>query len=114
MRISFVIHGKLRRIEKLKRSILKVFSKDFILSFHITTQNLRSNSLVQTIIEKGVDFVIIAGGDGSVNEAVNGYMAVPEEKRRKVVLGVLPLGTGNDFARSLRVSKDLNELQCSV
>ncbi len=107
MRISFVIHGKLRRIEKLKNSILKVFAKDFI-SFHISTQHLRSNNLVQTIIEKGVDLVIVAGGDGSINEAVNGYMAVPEEKRRKVILGVLPLGTGNDFARSLRVSKDLN------
>lgn len=45
------------------------------------------------------DTVFVLGGDGIVHEAVNGLMQIPEEHRP--VLGVLPAGQGNDFARSL-------------
>jgi diacylglycerol kinase (ATP) len=41
--------------------------------------------------------VIAAGGDGTVNEVINGVM----RNRRKIVLGVLPLGTSNLCAKSL-------------
>ncbi len=46
-----------------------------------------------------VDAVIAAGGDGTLFEVVNGLMTLPAEQRP--VLGVLPLGTGNAFARDL-------------
>ena len=42
--------------------------------------------------------VFVAGGDGSVNAAVNGLMRV---NNGRTALGVLPAGTGNDFARSI-------------
>ena len=41
--------------------------------------------------------VFVAGGDGSINEVVNGLMNC----KHKVPLGVIPAGTSNDFARSL-------------
>ncbi len=46
----------------------------------------------------GYDIVVAAGGDGTVHEVVNGLMALPEPRP---VLGILPLGTGNDVARNL-------------
>src|SRR2546423_11208812 len=49
------------------------------------------------------DLVISAGGDGTLNEVVNGIA----QGGCKAVLGVLPLGTGNDFARTLGVPTDL-------
>ncbi|MBC1376453.1 diacylglycerol kinase family lipid kinase [Listeria farberi] len=52
--------------------------------------------------ESGYDMVIAAGGDGTVNEVVNGLMQV--EKRPK--LGILPVGTTNDYARALNMAKD--------
>lgn len=45
------------------------------------------------------DTVICAGGDGTLFEVVNGLMARPLETRE--TLGVLPMGTGNAFARDL-------------
>ena len=45
------------------------------------------------------DTVFVLGGDGIVHEVVNGLMQIPEADRP--VLGVLPAGQGNDFARSL-------------
>lgn len=43
--------------------------------------------------------VIVAGGDGTVHEAVNGLMHVPAADRP--VLGVLPIGSGDDYAKML-------------
>ncbi len=50
----------------------------------------------------GFDVVAAAGGDGTVNEVVNGLMQVDE----RPALGVLPIGTGNDFARMLTMPID--------
>ena len=44
----------------------------------------------------GYDLVIALGGDGTVHEVINGLMQVPPEQRP--ALGVVPLGSGNDFA----------------
>ena len=51
--------------------------------------------------EQGYDMVIAMGGDGTVHEVVNGLMQVPQEKRP--VLGVVPAGSGNDFAHAIGV-----------
>ena len=47
----------------------------------------------------GYDRVIAMGGDGTVHEVVNGLMQVPAAQRP--ALGVVPLGSGNDFAYAL-------------
>ena len=49
--------------------------------------------------EQCYDLVIAAGGDGTVHEVINGLMQIPQEKRP--VLGIIPLGSGNDFAHIL-------------
>jgi YegS/Rv2252/BmrU family lipid kinase len=45
------------------------------------------------------DVVVAAGGDGTLFEVINGLMTLPADRRP--ALGVLPLGTGNAFARDL-------------
>lgn len=47
----------------------------------------------------GMDTVIALGGDGLIHEVVNGLMQIDERDRPR--LAVIPLGTGNDFARTL-------------
>jgi len=49
----------------------------------------------------GYDMVIAMGGDGTVHEVINGLMQVPAEKRP--ALGVVPVGSGNDFAHAIGV-----------
>lgn len=53
-------------------------------------------------IREGFDTVVAAGGDGTLNEVLNGIGDVPDGFA-KVRLGVLPLGTINVFARELRI-----------
>lgn len=59
--------------------------------------------IAREAVRDGADLVVAAGGDGTLNEVLNGL----SEDFGKVRLGLLPLGTGNDFARSIGVPDDL-------
>ena len=52
------------------------------------------------------ELVIVVGGDGAVNEAVNGIMARPPESSQKPLLAVIPGGGGNVFAQALGLAAD--------
>jgi diacylglycerol kinase (ATP) len=52
--------------------------------------------------EDGYEMVISMGGDGTVHEVINGLMALTPDKRPR--LGVVPLGSGNDFAYAIGMS----------
>jgi diacylglycerol kinase family enzyme len=52
------------------------------------------------------ELVIVVGGDGAVNEAVNGIMARPPESSQKPLLAVIPGGGGNVFAQALGMAAD--------
>lgn len=55
---------------------------------------------------QGCDLVIAAGGDGTASEAADGLMQARAETGRVVALGILPCGTGTDFARGLGLPRD--------
>jgi diacylglycerol kinase (ATP) len=52
---------------------------------------------------EGYDWVVAMGGDGTIHEVINGLMQVPAAERPK--LGIVPVGSGNDFAFSLSLSR---------
>jgi YegS/Rv2252/BmrU family lipid kinase len=59
--------------------------------------------LARQAAEEGYDMVIAMGGDGTAHEVMNGLMQVPAEKRP--IMGVVPIGSGNDFAYSIGMSQ---------
>lgn len=61
-----------------------------------------ARDLAHEAAEQGCATVVSAGGDGTLNEVLNGL--APDFSRSR--LGVLPLGTGNDFVRSIGVPPD--------
>lgn len=58
-------------------------------------------SLARELLEQGFDRIIAAGGDGTINEVANGFLREDEPVRPEAALGILPLGTGGDFRRTL-------------
>ncbi|MEX0821707.1 MAG: diacylglycerol kinase family protein [Rhodothermales bacterium] len=65
----------------------------------------REGDAVEMAVEaagEGFDVVVAGGGDGTVNEVVNGLLRCDD----RPTLGVLPFGTGNDFARMLDIPMD--------
>ena len=57
---------------------------------------------VRDCVDSGVTRIVVAGGDGSVHEAANGIMRADGD----ATLGIVPTGTGNDFAKAAGVTLD--------
>jgi diacylglycerol kinase (ATP) len=62
-------------------------------------------ALAEAARREGRAMVVAVGGDGTLHEVVNGLMAAPGG-REPALLGLLPNGTGCDFARSVGVPRD--------
>jgi len=83
-----------RRIADLRPLAEEIAGRD--LHWTGTVYPTHATELAMRAAEDGFARVVAVGGDGTVHEVVNGLMRVPPEKRP--VLGVVPLGSGNDFA----------------
>ncbi len=60
--------------------------------------------LAHEAVADGCELVVAAGGDGTINEVVNGLATDFAQAR----LGIIPLGTGNDFVRSVNIPTELD------
>ena len=67
--------------------------------------------LAGELVEKGYDEILILGGDGTLSEAINGIMRarLTPEQRAKIQVGLMPRGTGNDWARYWNLTKNHKE-----
>ncbi|MBN2490498.1 MAG: diacylglycerol kinase family lipid kinase [Planctomycetes bacterium] len=68
--------------------------------------------LAAQALGQGYDVIAACGGDGTVNEVVNGMISRPGPVERKAggsALGIIPVGSGNDFAWGLGVNRNLRE-----
>ncbi len=69
----------------------------------MSTKGGHARDLAAGAVEEGFEIVVAAGGDGTIHEVVNGIM---DSGRRDSRLGIIPLGTGNDLARTLAIPTD--------
>lgn len=68
---------------------------------HLVERPREAVERARSAVYNGVSLVIVGGGDGTLR------VVLPALARREVVLGILPLGTANNFARSVGVPMDL-------
>jgi len=69
--------------------------------------------LAAEAIREGFEIVVAAGGDGTLNEVLNGFNDIPDGFER-ARLGVLPLGTVNVFARELAIPTNLDAAWAAI
>ena len=55
--------------------------------------------LARTLANNGYRTIVVVGGDGALNDALNGILSSSVEQKTDIALGVIPNGIGNDFAR---------------
>ena len=84
------------RAWKTAHQLHDVVSKYTLADWVGTVYPGHATELARQAGEEGFDLVIAVGGDGTVHEVVNGLMKTPKDRRP--ALGVVPYGTGNDFA----------------
>lgn len=66
----------------------------------LTERSGHAQELARRAADDGYDLVVAAGGDGTVHEVVNGLVW---GDRADVTLGIIPIGSGNDLAYSLKL-----------
>jgi diacylglycerol kinase (ATP) len=96
--------GKRRKPEKTMQRIHDAYTKagaDF--EIRLWDRPDRIDEIIQDAITRNFDVVVAAGGDGTINEI--GHRLVGT----KVALGVIPLGSGNGFARHLGYSRRMGK-----
>ena len=65
--------------------------------------------LAEQAVSEGFNEVVAVGGDGTVNEVINGLMKSSDKGAEKCVLGVIGAGSGNDFLFGMGLPLDLEE-----
>lgn len=80
-------------------------------AYRVTKYAGHAIELARELVEKGYDEILILGGDGTLSEAINGIMRanIAPEQRAQVQVGLMPRGTGNDFARYWLLDKRFKE-----
>ena len=66
--------------------------------------------LVARAVEGGCRRILAVGGDGTVNQCANGIFRQRAAPTDQILLGVMPIGTGNDWARTHGIPKDYAEV----
>lgn len=98
MRIAIIMNpnaGSAEQIPALRQAVAHCGD----IALHETSRPGQASALAVEAMQAGADLVVAAGGDGTINEVVNG-LATDFTRAR---LGIIPLGTGNDLARTLAI-----------
>ena len=109
MKRARLIYNPTAGKEAVKRElpfILETLEKaGYETSAHATTGEGDATEEARRAVERKHELVVVAGGDGTINEVINGI--AEQEYRPK--LGIIPAGTTNDFARALHIPRDIKK-----
>jgi len=101
-KVLLILNGKVAGDDALRTAVVRQRAAGHSIQLRVTSEKGDARRFVS---EAGdVDLLIAAGGDGTLNEVVHGLMDLPVAARP--VLGVVPLGTANDFATGCRIPRD--------
>lgn len=74
-------------------------------SCHATTCEGDATTAAKAAVERGFDLIVAVGGDGTLNEVVSGMAEFDVRPK----LGLIPMGTTNDFARAVHIPRDIRK-----
>ncbi|MCX6235468.1 MAG: diacylglycerol kinase family lipid kinase [Bacteroidetes bacterium] len=82
---------------------------DILFSSVFTEHRNHAIKLAKKYIEKGFKHIIVVGGDGTFNEVVNGVFLQQKYPPLDITLGLIPVGTGNDWGRMFNIPSKYEE-----
>jgi lipid kinase YegS len=94
--IRIILNGKKADIEEIRDAVAILREESYRIEVRVTWEYGDAMRFVKEASRDGIKRIVSAGGDGTLNEVVNGLAVLSKEQRPQ--LGILPLGTANDFA----------------
>ena len=100
MRLVVILNGTSQKVERFKAWEVGLCGRH-ALDIRLTTHAGHAVELAQEAARERPDGILAAGGDGTLHQVLNGLMRFRQRHPEKELpaLGIVPLGTGNDFAR---------------
>jgi len=83
--------------------------KNIQYSFAFTQYTKHETILIKEVIKKGYRNIISVGGDGTLHHVVNGIMTQRYIKTSEIKLGIIPLGTGNDWIKTYNIPNSIEK-----
>ena len=71
-----------------------------------TDRRLHASIIARNKIKEGYSKIIVVGGDGTMNEVINGVFSQKRIRTTEVMLGMISVGTGNDWAKTFNIPAD--------
>ena len=100
-----------RRLQKDWTNIYYLLKKAEInFSEQLTSYTGHAIEIARTMVEAGYRHLLIVGGDGTLNEVVNGIYTSNITDKNAVTLALVPYGTGNDWARYWGITRKRKKL----
>lgn len=81
----------------------------FDFQFYFTEKNGKTIEQTKKMIENGIENLIVIGGDGTLHEVANGIMLQNRIPSTAVHLGIIPIGTGNDWIKTMNIPNNISE-----
>jgi lipid kinase YegS len=104
-KICLILHRKSSNDPKIKEAVKHVRGKGIDLRVRIPWNKKDKPRVVREALDDGAKRVIAGGGDGTINAVANALVGKGKKKPR-AIMGVLPLGTANDFAHGCELPVD--------
>ena len=109
MKIAFIVNSLIKKKASVIEEIHAVFKNDTYVEYHILETNGPGDAILLAHQSGTTHQILIAvGGDGTLNEVINGVMR--SNNSDKVIIGQLPCGTANDFAKSANSTPMVEDL----
>ena len=112
MNVVFIVNNKNNRLAKVLPRLDQYCQQANLggVQFLSTLRKKHAIALAKQATEKGCDYLVAVGGDGTLHEVVNGMMQTKIPTNYYPVLGLLPYGSANDFARTAGITNSIEDL----
>lgn len=87
----------------------ELIHQNFEFEFAFTEYEKHSIILIQNALNKGFTKIICVGGDGTIHNVVNAVLSLNPKNLQQIKIGIIPIGTGNDWVKTYHISKDYKE-----
>ncbi|MEV0585803.1 diacylglycerol kinase family protein [Nonomuraea sp. NPDC050310] len=115
MRAMLLVNPKATSTNRRTRDVLiRALGAGVDLAVEETRYRGHAATLASTAHAKGYDLVVVLGGDGTINETVNGLLEPVDGDGGRPALAVIPGGSANVFARALGLPNDPTEAMGAV
>ncbi|MHB1146003.1 MAG: diacylglycerol/lipid kinase family protein [Lutibacter sp.] len=84
----------------------ELIKQKFDFDFSLTQYKKHSITLIEEAIKQGITKFICVGGDGTLHNMVNGILSLNPVNISEIKVGIIPVGTGNDWVKTHNISRD--------